>query len=151
LGALDLWRVEQRYVDVGRYFAAHTDPRAVAISVQQSGSIRHYGGRLTLRWDALDPGWLDRVVEHLAATGRHPYVVVDIEEVEPFRARFQPQGRVGALDWTPAAVLGRSRVLVFDAADRRARRTDVIPDGSNGSPAWRCDRPQRWPTPLRME
>jgi hypothetical protein len=34
----------------------------VILSVQHSGSLRIYADRLTLRFDALDPLWLDRTV-----------------------------------------------------------------------------------------
>jgi hypothetical protein len=149
--AFNLWRGEQRYVDVAHYLAAHTDARSVVVSWQHSGSIRHYGDRLTLRWDHLHPAWLDGAAEYLTATGHHPYIVVDVEEVEQFIGRFRPQNRLGALDWTPMAVLGRSRVAIYDAGDRSPRQTDVITDSGRGRAGWRCPMPQRWPMPLRME
>lgn len=150
-GTFGLWRGERRYVDVGRYIAAHMEPRAVMLSFQHSGSIRHYADRLTLRWDQLDVVWLDRAVDYLASTGRHPYIVVDGDEVELFKRLFGAHNQAGGLDWTPAAVLLHPRVEVYDASDRRARRTDIIPETSRGRAGWRCDLPQRWPTPLRME
>jgi hypothetical protein len=150
-GTFGLWQNERKYVDVGRYIAAHTEPRAVMLSFQHSGSIRHYADRLTLRWDQLDVVWLDRAVDYLASTGRHPYIVVDGTEVELFKRLFGAHNRAGGLDWTPAAVLQHPRVEVYDASDRRARQTDIIPETSRGHAGWRCDRPQRWPTPLRME
>ena len=58
----DLARGERRYTDVARFVAGHTDPDAVILSVQHSGSLRIYADRLTLRYDALDPLWLDRAM-----------------------------------------------------------------------------------------
>jgi hypothetical protein len=136
---------------VGRYLAEHTDPRAVILSHQHSGSIRQYAGRLSLRWDQLHPAWLDRAVEHLVSTGRHPYIVLDVEEVEPFVTRFRPGNRLGTLDWRPMAMLGRSRVVVFDASDRRARQVDVITDSGRGRAGWRCRMPTRWPPTNTLE
>ena len=75
--AFDLGLFERRYVDVARFVAGHTDPDAVILSVQHSGSLRLYADRLTLRYDALDPLWLDRVVAHLQSIGRRPYYVLD--------------------------------------------------------------------------
>ena len=50
--------------------------------MQHSGSLRLYADRLTLRYDALDPLWLDRVVAYLQSIGRRPYYVLDGAEVD---------------------------------------------------------------------
>jgi hypothetical protein len=149
-GSFDVWRGERKYVDVGRYLADRTDSRAVILSFQHSGSIRLYTDRLTLRWDQLDVAWLDRAVEHLISIGRHPYIVVDGDEAPLFRRLFGNLNRLGALDWTPMAVLPRPHVEIYDAGDRSARETDVITESDRTSGGW-CEQPQRWPTPLRME
>jgi hypothetical protein len=147
-----LWRGERKYADVGRYLVEHTDPRAVILSFQHSGSIRLYADRLTLRWDQLDVAWLDRAVEYLSASGRHPYIVVDGDEAQLFRQLFGTLNRVGSLDWTPMAALQhRLPVMIFDAGDRRPRQTDVIVDTGRGPSGWQCVLPQRWPTRVRME
>jgi hypothetical protein len=150
-GTFDLWRGERKYADVGRYLADHTDPRAAILTFQHSGSIRLYADRLTMRWDQLDVAWLDRAVEHLASIGRHPYIVVDGDERQLFRELFGTLNRLGGLEWTPMAVLQHPPVTIFDAADRRARQTDLITESGRGPAGWRCTPPQRWPTPLRME
>ena len=105
--AFDLGRGERRYVDVARFVASHTDPDAVILSLQHSGSLRLYADRLTLRYDVLDPLWLDRVVAYLQSIGRRPYFVLDGGEVEAFRQRFGAVSRAGALDWPPLATLAR--------------------------------------------
>ena len=151
-GAFELWRGERKYADVGHYLVEHTDPRAVILSFQHSGSIRLYADRLTLRWDQLDVAWLDRAVEYLSASGRHPYIVVDGDEAQLFRQLFGTLNRVGSLDWTPMAALQhRLPVMIFDAGDRRPRQTDVIVDTGRGPSGWQCVLPQRWPTRVRME
>ena len=149
-GSFDVRRGERKYVDVARYLADRTDPRAVILSFQHSGSIRLYTDRLTLRWDQLDVAWLDRAVDHLTSIGRHPYIVVDGDEAPLFRRLFGNLNRLGALDWTPMAVLHRPRVEIYDAADRSARQTEVIIETDGDRGGW-CEQPQRWPTPLRME
>ena len=150
-GTFDLWRGERKYADVGRYLADHTDPRAVILSFQHSGSIRLYADRLTMRWDQLDVAWLDRAVEYLSSARRHPYIVVDGDEAQLFRQLFGTLNQLGGLDWTPMAALQHPPVMIFDAADRRARHTDIIAESGRGSAGWRCTPPQRWPTPSRME
>jgi hypothetical protein len=147
----DLWRGERRFVDVARYIAERTEPRAVIVAFQHSGSVRHYADRLTLRWDMLGEGWLDRAIAFLDQTGRHPYILVDAEESEPFRRRFEGSNRAGALDWTPVAVLDSRRTLLYDAVDRSALRPEIMPATSDGEARWRCDPPQRWPPPATID
>jgi hypothetical protein len=148
--AFELGRGERRYIDVGRFISTHTDPDAVILSVQHSGSLRLYGGRMTLRYDALDPEWLDRAVEYLRSIGRHPYFVLDGGEVEAFRRRFGATNRTGAVDWTPLGTLGS--INVYDAADRTSTSSPLAIASTRGSRAgWGCDPPQSWPPVLRMK
>ena len=143
--AFDLGRGERRYIDVARYIAGRTEPDAVVLSAQHSGSLRLYAGRLTLRYDILDPAWLDRAVEYLQSIGRRPYFVLDGGEVEAFKQRFGSTNRLGALDWPPIAMLG-SIVAIYDPIDRKADTLPLAiartrrPRGS-----WLCDPPQVWP------
>jgi hypothetical protein len=147
--AFDLGRGERRYIDVARFVADHTEPDAVVISVQHSGSLRLYAGRLTLKYDVLDPLWLDRVVEYLRSNGRHPYFVLDGGEVDAFRRRFGAANRTGALDWPPLATLG-SVASVYDPLDRRSGAPLAI--ASTRGRGWlACDVPQSWPPLLRMK
>jgi hypothetical protein len=140
--AFDLWRGERRYIDVGRFMAAHTGPEAVLLSMQHSGSLRLYAGRLTLRWDQLDPGWLDRAVEHLQSLGRRPYFVLDEFEVEEFKRRFARRSRHGALDWPPMATLG-STVAIYDPIDRKPDTPPLaIARTRTRRGSWLCDPPQ---------
>ena len=155
--AFDLGRGERRYLDVARFIAGHTEPDAVILSVQHSGSLRIYADRLTLRYDALDPLWLDRVVAHLQSIGRRPYFVLDGGEVDAFRQRFGAANRAGALDWPPMATLGGT-IAVYDPIERTPL------DGARGMPGASplaiastrgthllCDPPQSWPPVLRMK
>ena len=45
---------------------------AMVICVQESGTLRYYANRLTLRWDWLPPEWLDRAIDQLQAKGIPP-------------------------------------------------------------------------------
>ena len=120
------------------------------LSVQHSGSLRLYADRLTLRYDALDPLWLDRVVEHLQSIGRRPYYVLDGAEVEAFRQRFGAANRMGTLDWPPMATLGGT-IAVYDPIDRRPGRV-TAGDRQHARRRTRCcDPPQSWPPVLRMK
>jgi len=144
-----LGRGERRYVDVARFVAEHTEPDAVMLGLQHTGSLRLYAGRLTLKYDVLDPLWLDRAVEFLRTSGRHPYFVLDGGEVDAFRQRFGPANRAGTLDWQPIATLG-SVVSVYDPLDRKSDMPLAI--ASTRGRAWfACDLPQSWPPRLRMK
>jgi hypothetical protein len=143
--AFDLGRGERRYIDVARYIAVRTEPDAVILSGQHSGSLRLYSGRLTLRWDQLEPGWLDRAVEHLQSTGRRPYFVLDGGEVEAFKERFGGTNRLGALDWPPIAMVGPT-VAIYDPIERKADTSPLaIARTRRHRGGWLCDPPQVWP------
>jgi hypothetical protein len=142
---------ELRYVDVARWIAATTDPSAVFISWQESGSIRLYADRLTLNFARLDRGWLDRAVDRLRAMGRRPYIVVEGFEREAFRQRFSARNRLGALDWTPLAVLQTPYVAIYGVdRDTGPRRPLDIPS-SIDRPARRCQSPAVWPPRLHLQ
>ncbi|HYM24771.1 MAG TPA: hypothetical protein VEU08_16250, partial [Vicinamibacterales bacterium] len=150
--AFDIGRGERRYVDVGRFVASHTAPDAVVLSWQYSAAIRTYGGRLTLRYDTLDPAWLDRAIDHLRSSGRHPYLVLEEYEEALFRRRFAGSSPIGALAWQPMAVYLAPRIAVYDLLDRGNRETPIgIAATGRERARWRCDPPQIWPPVLRMK
>ena len=138
--AFDLGRGERRYIDVARFIASHTDPAAVILSVQHSGSLRIYADRLTLRYDSLDPLWLDRVVAHLQSIGRRPYYVLDGGEVGTFRRRFGQANGMGTLDWPPMATLGGT-IAVYDPIDRRSGASPLAIAGTRGAHLL-CEAPE---------
>jgi len=90
----------------------------VVISAVHSGSLRYYAGRLTLRWDYVDPSWLDRVVEWLAAHGHHPYLLLEEAEIATLRTTHGPVSAVGRLDWEPLVSFRGGAVSFYDAAER---------------------------------
>jgi len=122
--AFSLQDGEQRYVRIARFAGDHLPPRSVVITVQHSGSLRFYANVLTLRWDWLDPAWLDRAVAHLQRAGYHPYFLIESWEEDQFRDRFSPESDLGRLDWPPLAdirdgVNGR----IYDPAARAQFRS----------------------------
>jgi hypothetical protein len=145
-------RGERAYVEIGRYLAEHTEPEAVILSNQYSGAVRHYADRLTLRYERLPPGWLDRVIAELQARGRHPYLVLTASEEAEFRKRFAGAGGAGALDWKPVAVHAVAPVSVYDAVDRsRTQSPEIVTAVGRSRARWHCDPPAIWPPRLRMK
>ncbi|MBI4487014.1 MAG: hypothetical protein HY655_13480 [Acidobacteria bacterium] len=137
-GVFALWRGERKYADVARFIEEQTDPRAVLVSMQHSGSLRLYTGRLTLRYDVLEPNRLDHAVEYLESIDRRPYIVLDTWELDAFRRRFAASSRLGALDWTPIAALpGATWVFSTDPG----RLSDTASIASSADDRWLCHTP----------
>ena len=122
----DLGRLESRYVRAGAYVADHLPPNALVITSWESGSVRFYGHRTTLVWDALDPAWLDRAIAFARARGLEPYLLFERWEEPNFRQRFAGSS-VAALDWPPFAEVG-GQVRIYRPEDRdRYRRGEGVP------------------------
>ena len=109
---------EAKYVEAARAVESITSPDDVIISGQFSGSLRYYAGRLTLRWDWLDPQWLDRAVEWLDARGHHVYILLEAPEVDPFLARFGATSAIGRLNWVPLVTFRGRSIQLHDAVRR---------------------------------
>jgi hypothetical protein len=112
-GGFDL-RIERRYAGAAAMAAAHTEPNALMLSMQHSGSVRYYGPRMSLRYDWLDPAWLDRSVAWLVARGHPVYALLDASEVAAVRRRFAGQARASGFDAPIAVFRGRGAVYLFD-------------------------------------
>jgi hypothetical protein len=86
--------------------------------MQQSGSLRYYSGRLTIRWDYLDPVWLDRSTEILKGLKLDPYILLEEQEEPDFRGRFAADSRLGRLNWSPRVTLDTVPVVrIYDPDD----------------------------------
>jgi hypothetical protein len=119
-GVFRLEQEESRYAVVGRFVSRTLPPNAALFSFQESGSLRYYGQRLTLRYDVLAPEWLERALTLMQSQGYRPYFVLEEQEVPIFRDRFQDSSALGRLDWPAAAELkeGPVWVQIFDPSDR---------------------------------
>jgi Dolichyl-phosphate-mannose-protein mannosyltransferase len=124
---LDIGRGEQRYIEPALHLASIIPPDGVILAMQHSGSLRYYTGRLILRWDALDPAWLDRAVAFLRARGIATYLVSESWEDERIRSRFAGQQTLADLDRGPIATArgGDVRIYPLGAQDAEASRVPV--------------------------
>jgi len=118
--AFRLARLESRFERAGRYVAEQLPANAIVFTTWHSGSVRFYGHRRTLVWDALDPAWLDRAVDDVRARGLEPYLLFESPEERAFRQRFSGSA-LGALDWPPAVEI-LSQVRIYRPSDREAYR-----------------------------
>jgi hypothetical protein len=96
--------------------------------VLHSGSLRYYAQRQTLRFDWIDPGRLEWLVDRLERRGYRPYLLLEEWEEPLFRERFAAHTALGALDWPPFARLESPAVVsVYDPRDReRHLRGDAV-------------------------
>lgn len=113
---------ERRYADVGDYLRRALPADAVVLTVQHSGSVRYYAGRMTIRWDLIDRDWTARAAAEFERLGLHPYMVVEDWEVPQMRdwfglvpdapvpwplvARMQQHGGVSVFDLSSRAPAG---------------------------------------------
>jgi hypothetical protein len=79
---------ERRYADIGTYVHEALPPNAVVLTVQHSGSVRYYGGRMTIRWDLIDREWTERAAAEVERLGLHPYMVIEDWEMPQMRGWF---------------------------------------------------------------
>ena len=158
-GVLDLGRNEQRYVRIARLVRDTTEPNAVIITLQHSGSVRYYGERTTLRYEVLSIRWLDRSIAWLRENGFHPYILLDNPEHEPFKQRFAQRNVAGNLDmaivfeyrdryntstflYDPTQPSKLSSVPILVAAPRRETFRDCAPP-ARGHPVFSMENRQR--------
>ena len=67
---------EARYVTVATRLREISGDNAIVLAIQHSGSVRYYAGRMTLAFEALPPGWLDKAIAWMIERGAHPYAVL---------------------------------------------------------------------------
>ncbi len=124
---LDLGGSEQKFADVGRFVDATLPANAVIYAQQHGGNVRFYSNRLTLRFDILDPDWLDRSIEHLRGAGYVPYFLLEEWEVTQFRQQFAGQRSLALLERQPLAVTLDGVVRLYSTGEEGVGRSVVIP------------------------
>ena len=117
LSVFRAWEGERKYPPGRRVRPRPLPGSAFVLAAQHSGSLRYYSHRPTLRWDLLDPAWLDRALRSMRAAGYDPFLVVDTGEDEEFRQRFSGTGQRAVEDLAPLA----------PSATRRSTRSDERP------------------------
>jgi 4-amino-4-deoxy-L-arabinose transferase-like glycosyltransferase len=130
---------ERRYVDVGAFVARSVPDNAVVFTMQHSGSVRFYGGRMSLRYDFMDRDWSPKALGELEGLGYHPFLVIDDWEAPEVRKAFQlpPES---ALPWRLMARLeSQGGVSVFDMSSSSPPAPPVSIDA--GRQPW-CLAPQ---------
>jgi hypothetical protein len=101
---------DRRFEFIGHFVRDELPQNAVILAMMHSGSVRHYAGRTTVRWDLLPPEWLDRAMAFLSAQGYQPYLLVEEWERPRFVERFSGYSDLAPLNWEP--------VLTYRSGDR---------------------------------
>jgi hypothetical protein len=119
LTLFDIQRAEHRYQAVGEQIGRSLPANAIVVSVIQSGSVRLYGERLTVRWDWIQPARFDETIDILRRAGYDPYLLLEASEVPQFRKLFGGTSQYAAIDWPPTIEYRDvARVGVYRLADR---------------------------------
>jgi hypothetical protein len=146
-GAFDLWRQERRYVAVAGLTRRMTDSMSVVYSMQHSGSLRYYGGRLTVRYDLIDADWLDRSLAWFESRGVHPYLLVDEGEMEALEKHFAGTRSLAMLDTPPLMTYeGLGKIFLFDLAQSRNRAVTTFKVVDTFEDRMRSTKPAAPPT-----
>jgi 4-amino-4-deoxy-L-arabinose transferase-like glycosyltransferase len=118
--AFRLWKEERRYATVGQLVRGATEPSSVIFAIQHSGSLRRYAGRLTIRFDSVDDGWLDQTIAWLSARGIASYLLVEDWEVPRFLGKFRSQEAVSRVNGAPLVeYTGNGQTLLYDLRETR--------------------------------
>jgi hypothetical protein len=144
-GVFDIGRGEHRNIVVAQLARRVTEPNSVTISLIHSGSVRYYGGRMTLNYAWLDGNWLDRAVDWLANHGVHTYALLEDWEMPEFRRRFAGARRLAILDGPPLAMYADpGKLMIFDLSTPPSQsRKPIVVTGIDAS--WKAVLPASLP------
>ena len=119
---------KRRYLDAAVHIDRTVPPEAAILAMQHSGSVRYYTGRLTMRWDVLDPASLDRAVDALRTRGVAVYALLESWEEADFRKRFAGQRSLEMLTAGAASISEDGELHLYPLTGAKAPgRAAVIP------------------------
>ena len=105
-GAFNLQELfEDRYVVASRGVSDNTPAASGIICLLQSGSLRFYANRTTVRVDVLPPDALERAVHYLNDNGLRTFVALENTEMQAFARAFGTAGD---------SMLARSKMISVD-------------------------------------
>jgi hypothetical protein len=117
LGTFEIWQGERAVVDIARAVNDATPERSLVLSVVHSGTLRYYGGRVTLRFDSLPEDGLDRAVDWLRDRGIGAYALLEPDEVTQFTRRFAGARAVAQFDGSAVTIYRGARMAtLYDLA-----------------------------------
>jgi hypothetical protein len=127
LGVFDLWKGAIVYSSPSEYVRTRLPENTIVLTVQHSGSVRYYSGRMTLRWDLLAPEWWPRVLDVLVERGYRPYLVVAGIDEAPLRRHFGLSDAPDAPGTLVAEMTLPEPVRIYDPLRETSGPPQVIP------------------------
>jgi hypothetical protein len=85
----------------------------LGLCLLQSGSLRYYANRLTVRYDLIDNEHLGMAFDYLRAHGRTPYVAIEQTETPDFETRFPGLLQTEKSAGTPMIVTGSAEKITL--------------------------------------
>lgn len=123
-GAFTQWEGERRFVEAGRIVRRVTPRNSLIMAGQHGGSVRYYGGRMTVSY-GLDGEAVDPSIAWLSARGVHTYLLAEDAELPEVRAALAKSQALAKLDLPPLVRYEHGGTLyLFDLAGSR-QPTDV--------------------------
>jgi hypothetical protein len=121
---------ESRYIVAGQFTGHVTAENSVVVSQSHVGSIRYYGGRMTIRYDQIPEEWFDRLVDWLTSHGVRVYLALENWEVDQIRAQFPNAQRLDAVTRPPIGTYREPVFYIYDLSEPRA--LDSVPQTTTG-------------------
>ena len=112
-GAFEGGRGDREFVAAALATQAAIPATSVVLAELHSGSLRYYGGRMTMNYVWLDGAWLDRAVSWLDEHGASSYALLSREEAVAFRAHFDGSARLARLDAPPVFVFPETGLALY--------------------------------------
>ena len=143
LGALRVGEGEERYTAVARFIDRELPPNAIVLSMQHSGTIRFYSGRMTVRYEYIPEYRFKASLDWLTSRGYRPYILLEEWEVPRWRDHFVGDPPVASLDFR---VLGElhwpANIRLFDPLEPKGKPELVRQMAVPSKPE--CMEPRGW-------
>jgi len=127
-----------RYAVIAHLVHQVTERNSAVMSYTHSGSIRYYGGRMTIDIENFG-GYLDLIVEWLASHGVHTYAALEDWEIPMFKERFAGARRLAALSEPIGVFKDPGTFLIFDLTTPEQANETVTTIGMQ--PVWSAPLP----------
>jgi hypothetical protein len=117
----------RRFVDAAELVRRVTEPNSAIASLDHSGSIRYYGGRMTINFGSVPDQSFDAVVDWLSEHGVRTYLAIEEWELPEIRQRFGTNRCMRVLDGPPVAVLEwRQKMRLFDLTGTWREKESIV-------------------------
>ena len=111
-----------------------TEPNSAIASLDHSGSLRYYGGLMTINFGSVPDQSFDAVVDWLSEHGVRTYLAIEEWELPEIRQRFSTNRCMRVLDGPPVAILEwPGKMQLFDLTGTRQEKEPIVARPAPGS------------------